>query len=126
MPLKKLRGIFYMCKLTKFNIVRLSEVEVPQNDSAQFCHSEERGISASNSANKIANLCRVSYGDSSFLGMTNFHYKNFDNLKLKFPYITYMVYFFYLIPNLDFNFKNNSAILYASSEEEFRSLFGIL
>ena len=70
MPLKKLRGIFYMCKLTKFNIVRLSEVEVPQNDSAQFCHSEERGISASNSANKIANLCRVSYGDSSFLRMT--------------------------------------------------------
>ena len=98
MPLKKLRGIFYMCKLTKFNIVRLSEVEVPQNDSAQFCHSEERGISASNSANKIANLCRVSYGDSSFLGMTKFHYKNFDNLKLKFPYITYMVYFFLLNP----------------------------
>ena len=37
---------------------------------AKVCHSEERGISASSSAIKITNLCRVSYEDSSFLGMT--------------------------------------------------------
>ena len=41
-------------------------------DYAQSCHPEERGISARNSAIKISNLCKVAYGDPSFLGMTNY------------------------------------------------------
>ena len=39
--------------------------------NGQFCHSEERGIFAISSVKSIANLCRVSNEDSSFLGMTN-------------------------------------------------------
>ena len=38
---------------------------------SQSCHSEERVIPARNSTIKIANLCRATCGDSSFLGMTN-------------------------------------------------------
>ncbi|MNX72637.1 hypothetical protein D3C86_1039980 [compost metagenome] len=38
----------------------------------KVCHSEERGIPVRNSTIKIANLCRATRGDSSFLGMTYF------------------------------------------------------
>jgi hypothetical protein len=56
----------------------------------QSCHPEERGISARNSVIKIHNLCRATYGDPSFLGMTrsrlflhflNRIYKSFNGLR---------------------------------------------
>jgi len=38
---------------------------------AQSCHSEERRISARNSTKIGDYACRATYGDSSFLRMTN-------------------------------------------------------
>ena len=49
---------------------RYKGAKVKREFKRNLCHSEERGIPASSSTKTVDKDCGVTYGDSSFLGMT--------------------------------------------------------
>jgi hypothetical protein len=73
-----------MYKLTNSNTSKIIMFEKPV--LYYFCYPDKGRIFARNSASKIANLCRISDGDFSFLEMTNCALFSLLKLFFKAPY----------------------------------------